>query len=67
MNKLIIAQSLLLALLLSSCTNPSDVPIPEFPRAAFFHKPIPSVPAQRGNLKVCTSLSRERTGSGTGW
>ncbi len=41
MNKPIIALSLLLALLLSACTNPTDVPIPGFPQGGILSQTYP--------------------------
>ena len=41
MNKPIIALSLLLALLLSACTNPTDVPIPVFPQGGILSQTYP--------------------------
>jgi glycerophosphoryl diester phosphodiesterase len=51
MNKLIIAQGLLLALLLSSCTNPSDVPIPEFPQGGIHSQTYPLSAGAKAKLE----------------
>ena len=51
MNKPIVAQSLLLALLLSACTNPADVPIPGFPQGGILTQTYPLTAGAKAKLE----------------
>jgi len=51
MNKPVFAQSLLLALLLSACTNPSDVPIPGFAQGGILSQTYPLTAQAKAKLE----------------